>query len=58
VTAADPIVTYGIAEAGNNLWDVQEYHDGILYRTIAAGVLKDSAERIRDEHIAARDETP
>jgi hypothetical protein len=55
---ANPIVTYGIAQAGFPLWDVQEYHDGIFYRTIAAGVLKADAERIRDERIAARDETP
>jgi hypothetical protein len=53
------IVTYGITCGdGFAKWDVQEYHDGVLYRTIAAGVLKASAERIRDEHIAARDETP
>jgi hypothetical protein len=52
------IVTYGIAQVDFAKWDVQEYHDGVLHRTIAAGVLKADAERIRDERIAARDETP
>lgn len=50
-----PAVSFGIAEPESSIsgWDVREYRNGFLHRTVASSLPKREAQLLRDKCIAA-----